>query len=111
MCQGEVQVLRNYHIVLFFIVSLFGCEQKAESTSKQVEANIVQALKVGDDAKAIENYLNSQKIQFSYDKYTNRFQGIIRDQNSNLHAITISIVLDNQQRYVNVEVNDSYISL
>ena len=103
--------MRNYHIVLFFIASLFGCEQKAESTSEQIEANIVQTLKVGDDAKAIENYLNSQNIPFTYDKYTNRFQGIIRDEDSSLHAITISIVLDNQQRYVNVEVNDSYTSL
>ncbi|PKH98707.1 hypothetical protein CXF78_17395 [Shewanella sp. 11B5] len=111
MCQREAQVLRNYYIVLFFIASLFGCGQKAESTSEQVERNIVQSLKVGDDAKAIENYLNAQNIPFTYDKYTNRFQGIIRGKSSSLQAITISIVLDNQQRYINVEVNDSYTSL
>jgi len=76
-----------------------------------VKANIVQELKVGDDSKTIENYLNSQNISFTYDKHTNRYQGIIRDQESNFHAVTISIVLDKQQRYVKVDVNDSYTSL
>ena len=110
MCQGEVRVLRKYHFILI-ITFLFGCEQKPELSSKQVKANIVQELKVGDDSITIENHLNSQNISFTYDKHTNKYQGIIRNQKSNLHAITISIVLDNQQRYVKVDVNDSYTSL
>jgi hypothetical protein len=111
MCQGGFRVLRNYHLIILTIVFLFGCEQKPEVTSKLVKANILQALKVGDDATTIESYLTSQNISFTYDKYTNRYQGIIRDQDSNFHAITISIVLDKQQRYVKVDVNDSYTSL
>lgn len=62
-------------------------------------------------SKAIESYLNSKNILFTYDKYANRYQGIIRDQDSDFHAITIYIVLDNQKKYVKVEVNDSYTSL
>jgi|TARA_R110001592_G_scaffold5212_4_gene28785 hypothetical protein len=64
MCQREAQVLRNYYIVLFFIASLFGCGQKAESTSEQVERNIVQSLKVGDDAKLLSIIL-TPKISLS----------------------------------------------
>ncbi|WP_157752192.1 hypothetical protein [Shewanella benthica] len=48
--------LRKYHLIFLVIISLFGCEQKSEITSKQVKAEIVQALQVGDDAKAIESY-------------------------------------------------------
>ncbi len=85
-----------------------GCLPTLDTTPEKVEAEITAALKPGDSAEAIETYLRKRELEFSYDRFANRYQAIIRHPDSNFHAITIHILLDAQKRFAAVEADDSY---
>ena len=87
---------------------LSGCFPTLDTTPEEVEADISSALKPGDAAETIEAYLRKRGLGFSYDRFANRYQAIIRHPDSNFHAITIHILLDPQKRYAGVEADDSY---
>lgn len=99
-------------LVFVFLLSvgllMSGCLPKLDVTPEKVEAEISSVLKPGDNAEAIEGYLRKRGLEFSYDKFSNRYQAIIRHPESNFHAITIHILLDSQKRFTGVEANDSY---
>ena len=88
--------------------AVMGCSGGVDTTPEAVEAEISAALHKGDSAEAIERYLEQRNLPFSYDRFNNRYQSIIRDPDSNAHAITILVLLDDQKRYVDVEARDSY---
>lgn len=96
----------------FFLLAaastLVGCSGGLDTTPEAVEAEISAALHKGADAEAIERYLEQRNLAYSYDRFSNRYQAIIRDPESNAHAITIHILLDDQKRYEDVEARDSY---
>ena len=98
-------------VALFLLVvasTLSNCYRNLGTTPEIVKTEISAALHTGDDAESIERYLAQRNLAFSYDRFSNRYQSIIRDSESNFHAITIYILLDAQKRYVGVEVRDSY---
>lgn len=88
--------------------TLVGCSGGLDTTPEAVEAEVSAALHEGASADAIERYLEQKNLTFSYDRFANRYQSIIRDPESDAHAITIYVLLDDQRRYVDVEVRDSY---
>jgi hypothetical protein len=88
--------------------ALTGCSGGLDTTPEAVEAEISAALHKGASAQAIERYLEQRNLTFSYDRFTNRYQSIIRDPESNAHAITVYVLLDDQKRYADVEARDSY---
>ncbi len=97
------------HIVFLLSFGLLsGCLFTLDTTPEEVEVEISSALKPGDNTEAIEQYLRKRGLEFSYDSFGNRYQAIIRHPKSNFHAITIHILLDSNNNYVGVEVNDSY---
>ena len=89
-------------------ILLLGCGRGSEATPKQIETEILANLGTGADAEAIESYLRGRNLPFSYDRFSNRYQSIIRDPNSDAHAITIHISLDANGRFAGVEARDSY---
>lgn len=87
---------------------LSGCFSTLDATTEQVEAEFSSALKPGAPSPEIEAYFQSRSLGFSYDQFSNRYQSIIRHPDSNFHAITIHVLLDQQKRYVSVDAEDSY---
>jgi hypothetical protein len=100
--------LIGFFLVMAASSALTGCSGGLDTTPEAVEAEISAALHKGDGVEAIERYLEQRNLPFSYDRFANRYQSIIRDPRSNAHAITIHILLDDQKRYVDVEARDSY---
>ncbi len=88
--------------------TVVGCFGGLDTTPEAVEAEISAALHKGASPEAIERYLEQRNLTFSYDRFTNRYQSIIRDPESDAHAITIYVLLDDQKRYADVEARDSY---
>jgi hypothetical protein len=90
------------------VILLFGCSRSPDTTPQEVEAELLAALGHGASTQAIESYLRQRKLPFSYDRFSNRYQSIIRDPDSDAHAISIYISLDTDGRFAGVEVRDSY---
>jgi hypothetical protein len=90
------------------LFALQGCFPTLDTTPQEIEANINASLLPGDSSLKIEEYLASQKLESSYDEYNNRYQGIIRHPDSNFHAITFHIYVDDNKAFIRAEANDSY---
>ena len=87
---------------------LTGCCPHLGIAPEDVVAEINEALKPGDGSDAIEAYFKKAKLSASYDNFANRYQGIIRHPESNCHAIVIYVNVDENGKFVSVEVRDSY---
>lgn len=97
-----------FFLFLFSSVILTGCLSTLDITPKEVEEKINLSLTPGDDAGKIEAYFKNEGLGLSYDKFQNRYQSIIRHPDSNFHAITIYVYVDESKKIVRVEANDSY---
>jgi hypothetical protein len=93
---------------LLVTVAMAGCARGLETTPEQIEAEIRAALGDSADSQSIESYLRQRGLEFSYDRFANRYQSIIRDPRSDAHAISIYINLDAERRFADVEARDSY---
>ena len=83
-------------------------------TSGQIRSKIERELNVGDSAIEIENFLKLNEITYSFDKYNNRYQCIIRDPSGLIigyHSIVIHIVVDERKQFLSSEVYDSYTTI
>ena len=99
-------------LVIVFLLSvgllMSGCLPKLDITPEKVEAEILSALKPGDNSEAIESYLQKRGLAYSYDRFANRYQAIIRHPESDFHTITIHTLLDPAKHFKGVEANNSY---
>ena len=100
-------------LALFFGALPFcGCSKEKESiTSGQIRSLIDQELNIGDSAIDIEKFLKLNEITYSFDKYNNRYQCIIRDpsgKKTGYHSIVIYISVDERKQYLASNVFDSF---
>nr|MBS0019329.1 hypothetical protein [Gammaproteobacteria bacterium] len=96
-------------------VSLFSnigvCPAFVETSLDTLNAELVEALEVGDEAQRIESVLAGVGATYSWDGFQDRYQAIIRHPSSSFHAITIYVYVDEQRRLRTIEVNDSFSAL
>ncbi|MEZ5547016.1 MAG: hypothetical protein R3E74_04485 [Pseudomonadales bacterium] len=92
-------------ISFLLIKSLF---PTLDISPEDIEADINTALRPGDSAETIEEYLHSKYLGASYDGFSSRYQGIIRHPDSNFHAIIFHIYVDENNKFIRAEANDSY---
>lgn len=100
-------------IAIFFLAACVDSDQEntLKISKEQVEQLIKDGLSQGDSQSKIEQFLVDQGIVYSYDKYSSRYQGIIRDvsKESNFdQAIVIHIYVDDEKRFLDSEVRYSY---
>jgi hypothetical protein len=69
---------------------------------EQVKKELESQLRPGDSHAAIEKVLKERNLPFSYDKYANRYQSIIRQSDSNFKAVVIYVNVDAEKRFVSV---------
>jgi hypothetical protein len=78
------------------------------TSAQQVRVELQASLKPGDSDAAIQQFFKQRGLGFSYDRFSNRYQSIIREPNSNFHAVVIYINVDREKRFVSGEARDSY---
>ena len=81
---------------------------RPRATPKEVEPEINSSLKPGDSADKMEAYFENEGLVLSYDRFQGRYHSIIRHPESNFHAITIVIFVDEKRRFIRAEADDSY---
>ena len=82
-----------------------------ETKAADVRVLIANDLRVGSTSSEIENFLKRNKINYSYDRFSKRYQGIIRDVSDNKNidqAVTIYIFVDEEKSFKSSEVRDSF---
>lgn len=94
------------------ILSSIGvCPPFVNTKLEEIEGKFNEIVAVGDGSDAIENALTDMKITFSWDRFNQQYNGIIRDSVSNFHAITVKVYVDKQQKFTKIEANDSFTAL
>ncbi|WP_413662938.1 hypothetical protein ACG1BZ_17475 [Microbulbifer sp. CNSA002] len=93
------------------------------NTVEKIQESISANLSQGDSTKAIEEYLASANIVYSYDKYSFRYQAVVRENEADCKfesiflwlfyecTIQIYINLNKQGDYKDHEVYQSYSGL
>ncbi len=85
-----------------------------KSKAEEVRVLIANELKLGASSAEIEEFFNRHKIDYSYDRFFDRYSGIIRDvTNSKVvdQAILIYIYVDEDKSLRSSEVSDSFTAL
>ena len=112
-------------IVAAFFLRLYGCLYAASDRShlmsemmfcpgfvdielSDLEKKFNLEVKKGDSTEKIEAALNKLNINFSWDKYSGRYHGIIRHPNTNFHAIVVYIYLDRSNGFSKIDIHDSF---
>ena len=98
-------------LMLLALPLLVACGSTLDVTASDVERKISGMLNPGDSPEKIEVYFEKEGLPFSYDEFSSRYQSIIREANSNHHAIVIHVYVDEDQNFIKVEANDSYTGL
>ena len=87
------------------------CPPFVERSLNDLRTEFEEQVAVGDDANLIEAALLDLGVSFSWDKFTNRYQGIIRHPSSNFHAIVIHVYVDKERRYESIDIHDSFTTI
>ena len=99
--------------LLVFSVALIiaAYSTKDRITVPEVRAAIDRELRVGAAPQEIELFLTKHGFEYSYDKYNNRYQAIIRDISHNPFvdkALQVRVNLDDAKTYRSADVFTSY---
>jgi hypothetical protein len=105
---GDIAMNRIILLLLLATFGALGCAPTLDIEPETVEADIASVLEPGASAEEIETCLRERGLTFSYDRFQNRYQSIIRHPKSNFHAITIVVHLDERRKFKSVEARDSY---
>jgi hypothetical protein len=65
----------------------------------------------GSSPKSIEGFLERHELHYSYDRFSKRYQSIIRNASADPrvdHAIVIYLYVDDAMNFTRAEVRDSY---
>ncbi len=106
-------------IAVFIVLSNPGCEKGDLFTldgvnhtrAAEIRELIAAELQPGKSAEQIERFFESKDITYSYDRFANRYQAIIRDVATGRNAdqaIVIYINVDEKRRFLSAEVRDSF---
>jgi hypothetical protein len=87
------------------------CPPFVSTTLEEVRAQFEKKVKPGDEKQNVEKALAQIGIAYSWDGFSERYQGIIRHPNSNFHAIVIHVYVDGEAKYERIEIEDSFTAL
>jgi len=108
-----------FSAVIFTVFFAAACDAEDEivlgeydqDKSTEVRELMAAELNVGDAASSIESFFERNDISFSYDRFAQRYQAIIRDVSSDPNvdqAIVIYVAVDDEKRLLSFEVKDSF---
>ena len=117
-----MKVILKVTIVLIAALLSCGCNNQEtvvlsaidETKALEVRTVITNELRAGSTSEKIENFLNKYEINFSYDEFAERYQGIIRNVSNNKEidqSVIIYIYVDKQKQFKSSEVTDSFTTI
>ena len=99
----------RYLTALVLLLVSPGCVTEGTTNAKSVLTEINAALSKGDGPEVIEGYFKNRGLAASYDRFSNRYQSIIRNLGGPFdHAVVIYVYVDERKRLLRVETHDSY---
>lgn len=110
---GLSEPMHAARLLLFAILCIGLCiaALAAEKVSvDQVKAMIAGGLSTGANRQEIEAFLIRHNLPYSFDRFQNRYQSIIRDAPGKAtdRAIVIYINLDESGRFASSEIRESF---
>ena len=100
--------LRRLTALVLLLVSV-SCVAQGKANAKSVLAEVNAALSKGDASDVIESYFKNRGLGASYDRFSRRYQSIIRNTGgASDHAVVIYVYVDEKKRLLRVETHDSY---
>ncbi len=94
-------------LALCALIAVSGCAGDIPRTS-HLERELRVTLAEGAARPTIEAALAKHGIAYSYDRFANRYQGILRSKTSTWRAVSIYVQLDTEEKLSRLEVTDSY---
>jgi hypothetical protein len=85
-----------------------GCPEFVATTPSQLAASFARLVKPGDDSGAIERGLSELGLAYSWDRFSYRYQAILRIGSSNFHAVVAWVYVDGERRFVAFQAQDSF---
>jgi hypothetical protein len=94
-----------------------GCKDEVDlalmnrEVAEDVRSKIRAELPIGSDGQEIRAFFERHEITYTYDRFTKRYQGIIRDVSAAVcidQAVSIYVYVDGQGRYKSAEVRNSF---
>ncbi len=85
-----------------------------KTKAEEVRGLIANELNVGSSTHEIEEFFIRHKIDYSYDRFAHRYQGIIRDVDDSRvidQAVIVHIYVDEENSFSSSEVSDSFTAL
>lgn len=97
--------------ILAFGLSTLACGGGDQVTTEKVRMMIKNELAVGSSSQDIEQFFKTHNLVFSYDKFSKRYQSIIRNVSPDPgvdQAIVIYLYVDDEKKFTREEVRDSF---
>lgn len=111
----KIRLAKRTQLILSFAVlltlSATACTEKSTATSREVQSSIDRALRRGSSAADIERFFREQNLPYTYDRFANRYQSVIRGVSDNPgidQAIVIHVYVDDARTFTRAEVRDSF---
>lgn len=94
--------------ILLVAFSLQACSGGCLKT-KEVKNLLNSKLSIGDTRERVEMALKVIDIQFTYDKFQNRYQATVRDERcGQFQAISVYLSFDESEKLSEIKVFESY---
>ena len=105
--------MSRFIATVILTLALVGCSDASDVTkAEDVEKRLNASLKIGASINEVESTLVRLEIEYSFDKYASRYQGIIRDTGGPMdHAVVVYVYMDENGKLTMVETHDSYTGL
>ena len=87
------------------------CPPFVNLSLQELEKSFLEQVEIGAPASIIELALDELGVTYSWDRFQQRYQGIIRHTSSSFHAITFHVYVDDQGGFKDIQINDSFTTL
>ena len=91
--------------------SVGACPPFVDASLSELRHHYDQRFASGASSDQIESALSQLGIEFSWNKYTSTYQGILRHPESTSHAIRVKVFVDAEERFERIEFEDSFTAL
>jgi len=94
-----------------FFTNVGVCPPFVKTSVEGIKAEFKNKVTLGESKEAIEKAFNEMGLTYSWDRFQNKYNAIIRHPDSNFHAITIKVFVDENGKFKEIMVRDSFTAL
>lgn len=102
-----VMMVRVFVIVISILLNLSACSGGCLDID-EIEKELHSKLNIGDSREMVDASLKDTGVQFTYDKFQNRYNAAITEGCSKYEAIIVLIVFDDSNKLSEIKVFKEY---